>query len=186
MTIHIPGRGRGGNNGEISRAAVTQFGWEAGGTRGGFYALWRGSLKQRDPKSEPHDHFRQQQLLLQRPRHNHGGSKSRTPAPSEKRKRKKTKPDWNGTWCCSQPLHLNISNLKKVIFLDVKKSLRPNNKTWWEMTGGSDKRGKYRSGILARGQSHMHHISPLSKDPKSNESFVHFVKSAWFSGYINC
>lgn len=168
MKIHIPGRGCGVNNGEISRAAVTQFGWETGGTRGGFYALWRGSLKLGDPKSEPHDHFRLQQLLLHRPRHNHGSTRA-PPAPQKGT-------HWNGTWCCLPHLHLNISNLKKVIFLDVKKSLRPNNKTWWEMTGGSDREGKYRSGIIARGQSHMHH-NILSKDVFI-EVFIHFYQDS--------
>lgn len=72
---------------------------------------------------------------------------------------KKKNSDWNGNRCCSPHLHLNISNLKKVlspylhlnlsdlkkvIFLDVRKSLLPNNQTWWEMTGGSNTEGKYR------------------------------------------
>ncbi len=36
----------------------------------GFFALWRGSLRQRGPKSEPYDPSRQQQheLVLNRPK----------------------------------------------------------------------------------------------------------------------
>lgn len=135
---------------EKSAQLLSHSSGETGGTRGGFYALWRGSEKQRGPKSEPHDHFSLQQLLLHRPGRNQGHP---PPAP------KKPQRDWNGNRGCSPHLHLNISNLKKVIsphlhsntsdlkniiFLDERKSVLSNNKTWWEMTGGSDMEGKYR------------------------------------------
>ena len=79
------------------------------------YVLWRGSLKQRDPKSEPYDHSRQQQheLVVNRPKQN--GERITDPHNAE---------PIQIPLCACCILHLNITNLKRVIFLHVERSPR--------------------------------------------------------------